>query len=161
MNSPLTPKLCCTQGCCGNPWPSSLGYALQRFSVLQLHCARRTHMRTMWPLRWPNLSSLLIMSTFALSAAKSSVGLSCKPTTNPASFMVSGGRIRNPRQCRGSRRRYFINYDHDSHTRSVRPTLACSLDDLRGVQREKGGLVGDVSYDDGENYYLPSPCISY
>lgn len=29
-------------------------------------------------------------------------------------------------------------------------TLACNLDDLRALQREKGGVVGDVAYDSGE-----------
>lgn len=30
-----------------------------------------------------------------------------------------------------------------------RLALTCSLDDLRAVQREAGGVVGDVSYDEG------------
>lgn len=31
-----------------------------------------------------------------------------------------------------------------------RLTLACSLDDLRTVQRDNGGVVGDVAFEDGE-----------
>lgn len=33
-----------------------------------------------------------------------------------------------------------------------RSTLACSLEDLRTAQKENGGQIGEVSYDDGERW---------
>lgn len=38
-----------------------------------------------------------------------------------------------------------------------RSTLACSLKDLRTAQTKNGGVIGDVSYDDGEIHI----CIAY
>ncbi|CAM9280948.1 unnamed protein product, partial [Laminaria digitata] len=95
-------------------------------------------------MRWSSVPGALWVLACVPSAASSSSWLpSCKATKAVPSFVSSSaGYVKQqawPRRT-GSSSRLGSTW---------RLALTCSLDDLRAAQREAGGVIGDVSYDEG------------
>lgn len=100
-------------------------------------------------MRWSSVPAALWVLAWVPSVASSSSWLSYKTTKAAPSFVSSSAGYVKRQQPWATTTRTSSRLASTS-----RPALTCSLDDLRAAQRDAGGVVGDVSYDEGDVFSL-------
>lgn len=126
------------------PTPAAYSREAERFS-------------TMWLPRRPTAYSLPLLyfvSRFSYCTGFTSRLHVTVATSSRSPSAVSTSTLDYGRMC-GRTRSWDVANSRGitpSRSRQRRPILSCSLEELRTVQQERGGTVGDTTYDNGEHY---------